>query len=359
MNMLNDLQSLMLRFQGLGYTLMFVMLCVALLILWNDLRRLRAENGHLFVQTQKALRELGQQRYTLATLRQAIIKPDVQVSEYDILDEALTQLDDLLKNLAVEDKSTEQSNNFDDLKERDILSFVRKALRNNQIAVATQPIKVVSLGQTRFYEVFSRVQVGKQYIPAGKFISIAKDNGLVALIDQAFLLKTLELIQRHVDDDVFIAYFCNLSAASFSNKKMIDIIIRYLEMKPRLSSRLIFELTQADTFNLGAGVKKTIGRLTELGCRFSMDNVKMLGLDVDRLRDLRVSFVKFNVDSLIKEIDDPAGRRRWQRTRNLLASQGVEIIVEKVENSKQLDKLRDSGFDYAQGYFFGAPEIIA
>lgn len=356
--MLYGLQNTIHQFQELGYTVMFIVICIALLLLWYDLRRLRDQQSHLVVQTQKALRELGQQRYALASLRQAIVKPDVQTTEYDVLDEAMTQLDDLLKNLQVEDKHMEQGTTVDDLKERDILNFVRKALRNNQIAVATQPIKLVSMDQTRFYEVFSRVQVGRQYIPAGKFISIAQNNGLVSLIDQAFLLKTLELIQRHVDDDVFIAYFCNLSVASFSNKKMLDIIIRYLEMKPRLSSRLIFEMTQADTFMLQPNVKKTINKLVELGCRFSMDNVKMLGLDVDRLRDLHVSFVKVNVNSLIKEIDSPTGRRRWQRTRNLLASQGVEIIIEKVENSKQLDKLRDSGFDYAQGYFFGTPEII-
>ncbi len=351
-------QNFMMNSQPVVLAIMLMMLCFALLVLWNDLRNMLRAFDQVYAQTQKALRELGQQRFAIANLRQAIINPDLVVNEQDLFNDALNQLDELLKNLSTSDTAADNGKSIDQLKEREILTFVKKALRDNQIALAAQPVKTLTQNQTRFIEVYARVKIGTQYVAASKFLSVAKNNNLLSLIDQAFLLRTLQLVKKNADDDVFIAYFCNLSVNSFSNENLIGTIIKYLEAEPRLATRLIFELSQEDTFKLDARAKATFMRLIELGCRFSMDNVKMMGLDVDRLRDLQFSFVKFNIEAVIKEMDDSSGRRRWQRTRNLMASQGIEIIVEKVETVKQFDKLKDSSFNYAQGYYFGQPEIV-
>lgn len=356
--MFNKILNMLPQFQQIGLSLMLVIVCIAMLVLWNDVRRLHRTIRQVHAQTQKNLRELGQQRYALANLRQAMIKPDAAAAEQDLFQMALNQLDELLKNLPDtlahgDDKNVEQLN------EREILNFVRKALRGNQLAIAMQPIKTFPSAQTRFYEVFSRIQVGNQYVPAGKFLAIAKNNGLMDMIDQAFLLKTLDQIQKSADDDIMHGYFCNLSAATFANKQIMNTIINYLAAHPRLSTRMVFEMTQDDTFKLGNAAKATVSRLIELGCRFSMDNIKMIGLDVVRLRELQISFVKFNVDTIIKEMDSPKGTHRWDATRNLLESQGIDLIVEKIETAKQVEKLRDSGLSYAQGYYFGAPDIIA
>ena len=358
--MLENWHNYLMQFQSLSFTVMLIALCIALLILWNDVRRNMRLSEQNYVQIQKALRELGQQRYALASLRQAIIKPDVIVNEQDLFNDALNQLDNLLKALPVSNKVIDTRDKpVDELKDRDILTFVKKSLRDNQIAIAVQPIKTMPLEQTIFFEAYARIQVGAQYIPAGKFLSVAKNNGLMTLLDQAFLLRTLQLIQKTANDDAFTAYFCNVSTGSFGNKDFLNTLIKYLVAQPRLSARLVFELSQEDTFKLDTELKDVFTRLVELGCRFSMDNIKMMGLDVERLRHIHLSFVKFNVAAVLKEIETPPGRRRWTRTRNWLASHGIEVIVEKVETAKQLDKLKDSGFNYAQGFLFGQPEIIA
>lgn len=359
--MLAELQIWMQGFQDSGFLIIAILLCFALMVLWNDVRRHQGIINQMYGHTQRLSNELAQQRYALATLRQAIASPDGKpLSEQNLLNEAINQLDQVLQTLPDKQQNTaSNAQDIDQLKERDILAFVRKALKENNIALAIQPVKTMPYRHTRFYEVFSRVKLGNHYLPAGKFLSIAKDHGLMATIDQSFLLKTLELIQKKANDDVSISYFCNLSAECFSNKTLMAAIIKFLASQPRLSSRLIFELTQDDTFRLGPQAKQICEKLAELGCRFSMDNVKMMVLDVVRLRELHVSFVKFNVNAVLKEVEDNAGKRRWGRLTNLLAGQGIEIVIEKIENGKQLDKLKDTGFDYAQGYHLGEPEIVS
>ena len=350
-------QDWLIHSQQISFALMMVVLCLALLVLWNDTRRIKRMLDQIYGQSQKAQRELGQQRYALANLRESMLKHDSNPNEHDLFNDAMQQLDALLQALPAEAGGAE-GKTLDQLKERDILAFLRKALRENKIALATQPVLDTRHEQVRFYEVFSRIKLGDQHIPAGKFLSIAKDHGMMAAIDQSLLLKMLELVQQNATSDFSISYFCNLSASSFANPKSMENIIKYLARQPRLSSRLIFELTQDDTFKLPASAKVTFEKLLELGCRFSMDNVKMLGLNIERLHDLRISFVKFDVNTVLKEIETSAGRTRWNRLKSLLSSQGLEVIIERVENQKQFDKLQDINFDYVQGYLLGKPEIV-
>jgi EAL domain-containing protein (putative c-di-GMP-specific phosphodiesterase class I) len=346
------------QFQPAVFSGMLVLLCCALLVLWNDVRQQKQMLSRLYGHSQKLVNELAQQRYALASLRQAITKPDDSTSEQDLLNEALHHLDALLKNMPETDLSkVDALQDINQLKDRDILAFVRKALKDDQVALAVQPIKSLPHHYTRFYEVFARIKLGNHYLPAGKFLAIAKHNGLLSTVDQSLLLKTLELIKNQTDGDYTISYFCNLAADSFSNKKLMKAMIDYLAAHPRLSSRLVFELTQEDTFNLDSQTRYLFEKLSELGCRFSMDNVKMIGLDVGRLHELRLSFVKVNATAALAELDSAGGKRRWMQMKGLLEAQGTEVIIEKIENGKQLDKLKDANADYVQGYYLGEPEI--
>jgi EAL domain-containing protein (putative c-di-GMP-specific phosphodiesterase class I) len=350
--------SLIMQFQTTVFAAMLILLCCALLVLWNDVRQQKNMLGRLYGHSQKMVNELAQQRYALASLRQAIINPEEKVSETDLLHEAVRHLDALLKNMPETDLSKiDAVQDVDQLKERDILAFVRKALKDDQVALAIQPIKSLPHHYTRFYEVFARIKLGGHYLPASKFLSIAKNNGLLSTVDQSLLLKTLELIKNQAQEDVTTSYFCNLAADSFANKKLMKAMIDYLAAQPKLSSRLVFELTQEDTFTLDPQTRFLFEKLSELGCRFSMDNVKMIGLDIGRLHELRLSFVKLNASAALSELDSTGGKRRWNRMKNLLEAQGIEVIIEKIESGRQLDKLKEANADYAQGYYLGEPEI--
>jgi cyclic-di-GMP phosphodiesterase TipF (flagellum assembly factor) len=85
----------------------------------------------------------------------------------------------------------------------------------------------------------------------------------------------------------------------------------------------------------------------------------LLGLDVDRLVDQNISFVKLNVDMISKEMQEVEKRGRLKKLKTMLETSGITVIMEKIENERQLLPLVDLYVDYAQGYLFGKPEDVA
>mgnify|MGYP000880730747 FL=1 len=147
--------------------------------------------------------------------------------------------------------------------------------------------------------------------------------------------------------------------STLTNKAYVTDLITFLSANPQLSSHLVFEMTQADTLKMPGNVKQVMEGLALLGCRFSMDQVGFIGLDIDRLSDLNISFVKLDTNLILKEIQDTDKRNRLRKMKTMLDMNGISVIMEKVENDKQLQGLGNLYVTYAQGYLFGRPEEMA
>jgi EAL domain-containing protein (putative c-di-GMP-specific phosphodiesterase class I) len=105
----------------------------------------------------------------------------------------------------------------------------------------------------------------------------------------------------------------------------------------------------------GEGVMDTLRRLTELGVRVSIDDFGTGYSSIGYLKRLPISQVKIDksfVRELIIDADDEAIVRAIV---TLAHSLRLEVIAEGVENTAQLDFLRDEGCDMMQGYHYSRP----
>ena len=87
-----------------------------------------------------------------------------------------------------------------------------------------------------------------------------------------------------------------------------------------------------------------------------MDLVKSISFDYAQLEARRIRFIKVEAGLLLKELKDSGGLRRLKRMKAELDTNGIDMIVEKIESEKQLIELLDLDIDYGQGYLFGKPE---
>jgi EAL domain-containing protein (putative c-di-GMP-specific phosphodiesterase class I) len=334
-------------------TSMFVFLLV-----WRQLQQVKRYCRQLNTAIQKQERDIAQQRYSLAILRQKIdneVTGEVTLAEEELMDSVLDQMDEKQK-----EADRDIPKDIGELKQTEVLQFLKKAIKNNQISVSLQSIVKLPQRAVVFYEVYARIKVGEQgYIPASQFIAVARDNNLMSVLDNVLLLRCLQLIKRSPTKDGTAAFFVNISVSTLNNKTYVNDLINFLSANPKLSSRLIFEIRQADSMRVGAEAKKVMEGLALLGCRFSMDHITLLGLDVDRLVDQNISFVKLNVDMISKEMQEVEKRGRLKKLKTMLETSGITVIMEKIENERQLLPLVDLYVDYAQGYLFGKPEDVA
>jgi cyclic-di-GMP phosphodiesterase TipF (flagellum assembly factor) len=249
-----------------------------------------------------------------------------------------------------------------------VLRAVKDALEDGRVDLHLQPI--VSLPQRRvsFYEGFTRLRRpdGSLILPA-EFLDAARRAGLMGVIDNMSLFRCVQIVRRLAERDRRVGVFCNIASASLKDDQFFPHFLAFMMENRDLSGSLIFEI-RADAFETRSRkMRENMDKLTALGFRFSLDHAPDLGLDLPRLQDAGVRFVKMNGNRLIEDLRDPAGTRPISSVNRQLDSQdvsaifsryGVTLIAEKIEDEASVVEILEYDIPYGQGHVFGAPRPI-
>jgi len=133
-----------------------------------------------------------------------------------------------------------------------------------------------------------------------------------------------------------------------------------------LAGALIFEIGQSAFEARGSVEARNMGKLADLGFRFSLDKVADLDLDLQDLSRSDVKFVKVAAQRLLDEMTEVDGRLILRSLPDLAAEDfaaltrryGVEVIAEKVETERQVVDILDLDIALGQGHLFGEPRAI-
>ena len=248
-----------------------------------------------------------------------------------------------------------------------LLDTVRDALEHNRVDLYLQPVVSLPQRRTVFYESFSRLrdETGRVLMPA-EYLKVAEPEGLVSAIDNLLLFRCVQIVRRLAKTDRRIGIFCNISLASLGDEVFFPQFLEFLAQNKDLAGALIFELGQ-DAFMERASLEaRNMGKLADLGFRFSLDKVHDLDLDFADLSRADVKFVKISADVLLDQLLEVDGRMALKSMRDLQASDyasltrryGVEVIAEKVEAERQVIDILELDIGYGQGHLFGEPRAI-
>jgi cyclic-di-GMP phosphodiesterase TipF (flagellum assembly factor) len=248
-----------------------------------------------------------------------------------------------------------------------LLETIRSALADNRVDLYLQPIVGLPQRRTVFYESFSRLrdETGRIMMPA-EYLAVAEPEGLVTSIDNLLLFRCVQIVRRLAKQDRKVGIFCNVSTASLADETFFPQFLELLAANRDLAGALIFELGQSAFDARGSIEARNMGKLADLGFRFSLDKVTDLDLDFQDLARSDVKFLKigaqFLLDQLtetdeglvLKSLPDLAAEDFASLTRRY----GVDIIVEKVEAERQIVDILELDITYGQGHLFGEPRPI-
>lgn len=248
-----------------------------------------------------------------------------------------------------------------------LLDAVREALAENRVDLYLQPVVGLPQRRTVFYESYSRLRDGggRMIMPA-EFLTVAEPEGLVTAIDNLLLFRCVQIVRRLAKQDRKVAIFCNVSLSSLADDGFFPQFLEFLSENKDMASALVFELGQAAFEQRGAVEARNMGKLAELGFRFSIDKVADLDMDFRELQRAEVKFVKIGADLLMEQLVDVDGRPALKSLKDLHASDfaslarryGAEIIAEKVETERQVIDVLELDIGYGQGNLFGEPRAI-
>lgn len=124
----------------------------------------------------------------------------------------------------------------------------------------------------------------------------------------------------------------------------------------RVAEKIIVELTESEGIENYTEVSNFIHDIKKLGCRVAIDDFGTGYCNFTHLIHLNVDYLKID-GSIIQNILKDKNAEIVAKTLVDFAQQlGIETIAEFVDSQEILDKVKELGIDYSQGYFLGKPQ---
>ncbi len=246
--------------------------------------------------------------------------------------------------------------------ERPWVELINSALDEGRIRLMMQQIKPLADDDQsgRYAELLMRIMTpDNELVSPRAFLPAAERYGLAARIDLAVVDAALGWLssQPHMTESLRMCGI-NLIGQSFADEEFTRLLMKKLSSAKVNVSRICFEVTETATIanlTVASGFMKKVG---ELGCQFSLDDFGSGLSSFAYLKNLPVSYLKIDGLFVRDILEDPIDFAMVKAINDIGQTLGKKTIAEYVENEAVLDKLRDMGVDFAQGYHIGKPTMI-
>jgi len=229
---------------------------------------------------------------------------------------------------------------------------IEAALRQDRLMFAFQPVVCATTGTVEYFECLLRIRDDHgSVIPAGEFIAVIEELGLIGRIDRYVLESTLEELATH--PDVTLGF--NISGLTACDRPWLRLLISLLRHQPELARRLVVEITETAALCDIEESSRFVDTLRGLGCRVALDDFGAGHTSLRHLQILPVDIVKID-GSIVRNLTKRAQSRVFLRhLLGLAKGFGLTTIAECVETAEEAALLGAEGVGYLQGYHFGRP----
>jgi len=235
--------------------------------------------------------------------------------------------------------------------------LLRRAIENNELTVFYQPQFHVADDRIVGAEALVRWRtIDGELIPPTRFIPIAEETGLIALIGQWVLEETCRQ-GKHWQDKGFppLRLAVNLSSKQFLHNDISDTVAKTLEKTGFPANCLELELTESALMKREKEGIDILGRLHALGVNLAIDDFGTGYSSLAYLKSFPLDVLKID-KSFIDDI--PIERDDMEITATIISMAKhlrMRVIAEGVETPEQMTFLKKHECDYYQGYYRSRP----
>ncbi|MEG5053770.1 EAL domain-containing protein [Microcoleus sp. B13-B4] len=246
--------------------------------------------------------------------------------------------------------------------QRQLIAQISRALETNRFCLYYQKIvSITSKPLVEHYEILLRMldENGKIVSPA-QFIPAAERYGLITEIDCWVIEKFFSNYHKLPEKDAVSQglYTINLSGASISNNQFMRFLIEQFSRYQVPPQTIGFEITETAAIANFEQARYFMGELKKIGCCFALDDFGSGLSSFAYLINLPVDYLKID-GAFVKNISHNLISQALVEGFNGIAhAMNLETIAEFVEDETILEKLREIGVDYAQGYGIARPVPI-
>lgn len=239
------------------------------------------------------------------------------------------------------------------------VSIINDALEANRFCLFEQKIFNLS-GETEKYYVEFLVRMYNRngtLVSPDAFISAAERYNLINQIDYWVIKNAFAaFVAMQQQPDPPQMAFINLSGVSFCDNKILALIKQQIKLTGIRPEQICFEVTEtAAIANLSSAVL-FIEELKQLGFCFALDDFGVGLSSFSYLKTLPVDYLKVDGSFIRDMLDDPMNAAIVESINHVGHVAGLRTIAEFVEDQATVFRLKELGFDHAQGFALHIPQ---
>jgi diguanylate cyclase (GGDEF)-like protein len=231
-----------------------------------------------------------------------------------------------------------------------------RALRAGEISVVYQPRVRILDGAWVGFEALSRwthPRLGP--VSPSKFVPLAENSELI----HPFTQHVLKLAIRQAEHWHTIGYSLpvsvNISANNLLDHTFVDRLRELLRSALLPPHLLELEVTESAVMRNPETMLARLTEIRDLGVKLSIDDFGTGYASLAYLKRLPVAALKID-KSFVTRLDEDAGDQRIVKSSIQLAQGfGMTVVAEGVESAAAVERLREYGCPYAQGFHFACP----
>lgn len=251
------------------------------------------------------------------------------------------------KNIIIYDKALELEKDY----EKNIFWTlkIKKALDEDKIVPYFQPIYNLKTNKIEKYEALVRLIDGNNVISPYYFLDISKKSKQYLQLTKTMIQKTFDYFK-----DKDFEFSINLTFEDIKSEYISSFIIELLK-EYKIGHRVVFEIVESEEIDNFRKVNEFFVTIREYGCKIAIDDFGSGYSNFEYLAKLNVDYIKID-GSLIKDIlINKSSQNIVSMLVNFAKGQKVKTIAEFVSNKDILNKVRELGIDYVQGYYIKEP----
>jgi diguanylate cyclase (GGDEF)-like protein len=234
---------------------------------------------------------------------------------------------------------------------------LRKAVENNELQLHYQPKVDINRNKIVGVEALLRWEhPGMGYISPLEFIPIAEDCGLIAPIGEWVMHTAFNELGKWRSagyDDITMAV--NLSSSQLAKPGLENIVEAALAAAGIAPGMAELEITENVAMQNIESAIATLTRLQQMGIRIAMDDFGTGYSSLGYLRRLPIDIVKIDQSFVHGIPDSKEDALIAQAIIAMANSLNLSLVVEGIENARQLRFFRQQGCDIVQGHLFSEP----
>lgn len=190
----------------------------------------------------------------------------------------------------------------------------------------------------------------------GAFIPLFEKNGFIPRLDQYVWEQVCVRLRDWREKGYpLVPVSVNVSRADIYQSHLVDTLLGLTKKYGVEPAYLHLEITESAYAENPSQIISTVEELRQLGFIIEMDDFGSGYSSLSLLNQMKLDILKLDMAFVQNEVAKAADQSILRFIVSLARWMHLSVVAEGAETEEQIERLRESGCDYVQGYFFARP----